>query len=133
MLHRLINPWPWSLNHGYSQAALIPAGAQQLIVSGQTSVNAEGAPQHPRDMRAQIALSLDNLQTVLEVADMSMENVTRLGIFATDMDAVLANFDLIGMRFGPTDNTPPMTLLGVEHLALSPLMFEIEATAHACP
>ena len=39
-----------------------------LFCSGQTSVDANGAPQHPGDMAAQIALAADNLEAVLREA-----------------------------------------------------------------
>ena len=82
-------------------------------------------------MRSQMTLVLDNLEAVLNAAGMSLANITRLGIYATDVDEALKNFDLLGARFGPVNNAPPMTLLGVSRLALPPLMFEIEATAIA--
>ena len=126
-----VNPWPWSLNLGYNQAEVITNTTRQIICAGQTSVDGDGAPQHEGDMRAQIALALDNLEAVLEGADASLSNVTRLVIYATDVDEAMKNFDLLGMRFGPAGVAPPMTLLGVTRLALPPLMFEIEATAAA--
>ena len=64
-------------------------------------------------------------------ADMDLTNIIRLGIFVTDVDDALKNFDLIGMRFGALRCAPPMTLLGVTRLAIPELMFEIEATAAA--
>lgn len=124
-----LNPWPWSLQFGYSQAHLIEAPRRQLFVAGQTSVDGNGAPQHDGDMRAQMALSLDNLETVLKAADMGLADITRLGVFATDVDAALQNFDVFGQRFGAVNAAPPMTLLGVTRLAMPSLMFEIEATA----
>ena len=80
-------------------------------------------------MRGQITLALDNLEAVLKGADMSLANVTKLSIYATDVDEAMTHFDLLGMRFGPVNNAPPMTLLGVTRLALPGLMFEIEAMA----
>lgn len=124
-----VNPWDWSLRLGYNQGEVIEAPRRQLICAGQTAVDAQGTPQHAGDMRAQIALSLDNLEAVLAGAGMGLENVIRLGIFTTDADEALKHFDLLGMRFGPLEAAPPMTLLGVTRLALPPLMFEIEATA----
>jgi enamine deaminase RidA (YjgF/YER057c/UK114 family) len=62
---------------------------------------------------------------------MGLSNVIRLGVYTTDVDAALKNFDLLGMRFGPIRCTPPMTLLGVSRLAIPSLLFEIEATAAA--
>lgn len=124
-----VNPWPWSLNFGYNQAEVLEGISRQLVCAGQTSVDAEGSPQHAGDMRGQIALALDNLEAVLSGAGMGLADVTRLGIFTTDVDEAMKNFDLLGARFGPVDNAPPMTLLGVTRLAMPDLMFEIEATA----
>ena len=124
-----INPWPWSLKLGYNQAEIIEGSARQLICAGQTSVDGEGNPQHAGDMRKQIALALDNLEAVLNAAEMGLGDVIRLTIYATDVDEALKNFDLLGARFGPVENAPPMSLVGVTRLALPPLMFEIEATA----
>jgi enamine deaminase RidA (YjgF/YER057c/UK114 family) len=129
MLRTPVNPWPWSLPLGYNQAEIIAAPARHLICAGQTAVDATGAPQHRGDMRGQLALALDNLQSVLEAAGMSLANIIRLNVYATDVDAAMQNFDLLGMRFGPLGIAPPMTLLGVTRLALPPLMIEIEATA----
>ncbi len=88
-------------------------------------------PQHPGDMRGQIGLALDNLEAVLKSAGMDLSNVARLVVYATDVDAALSNFDLLGGRFGPHGAAPPMTLLGVTRLAMPGLLFEIEATAVA--
>lgn len=126
-----VNPWDWSLKLGYNQGEVIQAATRQLVCAGQTAVDGNGAPQHPDDMRGQVALALDNLEAVLTEAGMGLGNVTRLGIFATDVDAALQNFDLLGQRFGPAGVAPPMTLLGVTRLAIPGLMFEIEATAMA--
>ena len=78
-----------------------------------------------------MTLALDNLEAVLSAADMSLANVTRLSIFATDVDEAMNNFDLLGARFGPISAAPPMTVLGVTRLAIPPIMFEIEAAAAA--
>lgn len=88
-------------------------------------------PQHPGDMRAQIGLALDNLETVLKEAGLNLGNVIKLGVYTTDVDEALQNFDLMGMRFGIHRVSPPMTLLGVTRLAIPGLLFEIEATAAA--
>ena len=115
-----VNPWDWSLKLGYNQAEIIEGATRQVICAGQTAVDGTGTPQHTDDMRGQMA-----------DAGMSLANVTRLGVYAADVDAALQNFDLMGMRFGPHQVAPPMTLLGVSRLAIPGLMFEIEATAMA--
>lgn len=129
MNRKPVNPWSWSLNVGYNQGEIIEGVNRQLICAGQTSVDADGNPLHPEDMRKQIALSLDNLQAVLTAADMTLANITRLVIYSTDVDEAMKHFDQLGARFGPLNAAPPMTLLGVTRLAIPGLMFEIEATA----
>ena len=62
---------------------------------------------------------------------MSPANLKKLVIYATDMDAALQNFDVLGAKLGKFGASPPMTLLGVSRLALPPLLVEIEATAVA--
>lgn len=124
-----VNPWPWSLPLGYNQAEIIAEAKRQLICSGQTAVDAEGNPQHPGDMRSQLALALDNLDTVLRAAGMTLADIVRLTIYSTDVEAAMSHFDLLGARLGPVGAMPPTTLLGVTRLALPPLMIEIEATA----
>ena len=124
-----VNPWDWSLKLGYNQAEVTRGAARQVVCAGQTAVDGTGAPQHPGDMRGQIGLALDNLEAVLTAAGMGLGDVTRLGVYATDVDEALKNFDLLGMLFGQYNSAPPMTLLGVTRLAIPGLMFEIEATA----
>ncbi|MXY42078.1 MAG: RidA family protein [Rhodospirillaceae bacterium] len=129
MKRTAVNPWPWSLNFGYNQAELLVGTNRHLVCAGQTAVDADGNPQHPGDMRRQIALALDNLEAVLNAAGMGLADVVRLNLYTTDVDEALKHFDILGSRFGPVGAAPPMTLLGVARLALPPLMFEIEATA----
>jgi len=126
-----VNPWDWSKKLGYNQAEIITDTSRQLICAGQTAVDGAGNPQHPGDMRGQISLVLDNLEAVLAGADMNLSNIIRLGVFTTDVDEALKNFDLLGRRFGPLKCAPPMTLVGVTRLAIPGLLFEIEATAAA--
>lgn len=126
-----VNPWSWSLKLGYNQAEIIEGQTRQLIVAGQTAVDENGVPQHIGDMRGQIGLALDNLEAVLKGAGMDLSNIIKLGVYATDVDEALKNFDLMGMRFGLVETAPPMTLLGVSRLAIRGLLFEIEATAAA--
>lgn len=124
-----INPWSWSLNLGYNQAEIISNAQRQLICAGQTAVDAEGQPQHLNDMRGQMALALENLEKILAAAEMDLGDITRLGIYVTDVDLAMQHFDVVAQRLGAANVAPPMTLLGVTRLAVPGLMFEVEASA----
>ncbi len=124
-----VNPWSWSLRFGYNQAEILERTTRELVCAGQTAVDAEGNPQHPGHMRNQITLALDNLEAVLGAAAMGLSDVTRLNVYATDVDDAAEHFDVLAARFGAVGASPPMTLIGVTRLAIPGLMFEIEATA----
>jgi len=131
MEKRNINPWTWQNNFGFSQAVEISGHTRILRCAGQTSVNENGEPQHVGDMGEQIGLAMDNLETVLKAANMTLANVARLNIYTTDVDAFIANAGVSGARLQAAGVQPASTLLGVARLAFPELMVELEATAIA--
>jgi len=79
-------------------------------------------PQHPADMRAQMALAMDNLQAVLDAAGMTLSDVVRLSLYSTGVDQTLANFDIPGARFGAAASATALVICckRVESLAKPP-------------
>jgi enamine deaminase RidA (YjgF/YER057c/UK114 family) len=129
--NRKINPWEWSSAFGFSQAIETSGHTRVLRCSGQTSTDANGAPQHAGDMAAQIGLAMDNLEAVLKGADMTLANVVRLHLYTTDVDAFLANYGGAASRLAAAGVQPAMTLIGVARLFEPSIMIEIEAEAVA--
>jgi enamine deaminase RidA (YjgF/YER057c/UK114 family) len=121
-----INPSSWSSNLGFDQAELIERHQRLLVVSGQDAVDAEGSPQHPGDMAAQIGMALDNLEAILAAADMTLANVVRLNAYTTDVDELFKHWTSVTDRF---DGGFATTILGVSQLPAPPLMVLLEATA----
>jgi enamine deaminase RidA (YjgF/YER057c/UK114 family) len=121
-----INPWSWSINLGFDQAQLIEGHQRQLLCSGQDAVDADGSPQHPGDLAAQLELALDNLEAVLAAADMTVANIVRLNVYATDVDEYLKYSTRVNDRFG--DNRYATSVLGVAQLPAQ-LLVMLEATA----
>lgn len=126
-----VNPWAWSVKFGFNQGELIEGATRTLYCAGQTSVDENGAPQHPNDMAAQITLAADNLEAVLAGARMTLANVVRLNFYTTDVQGYLTNAAVLGERLGAAGVAPAGTLLGVASLAFPELLIEIEATAVA--
>ena len=124
-----INPWSWSANLGFDQAHLIEGHRRELVCSGQDAVDADGNPQHPGDMAAQLELALDNLEAVLADADMTLSNVTRLNVYTTDVDELFKHWTGLTSRFGSSDDGFVTSVLGVARLAAPPLLVLLEATA----
>lgn len=126
-----VNPWRWSVDLGYNQGEIVSGEMRTLYCAGQTATNGEGKPQHPGDMPAQIALSLDNLESVLRQADMTLANIVKLNIYTTDVDQLFRHYAVLMSRLGPAGVAPPTILLGVTRLAMPELMVELEGTAVA--
>jgi enamine deaminase RidA (YjgF/YER057c/UK114 family) len=122
-----INPWPWSTKLGFDQAQLVEGYSRQLVASGQDAVDADGTPQHPGDMAAQLDLALDNLEAVLAAADMKLADVVRLNAYTTDVGELLKHFGRVAERFGGSRFAT--SLLGVTQLPAPQLVVMLEATA----
>ena len=122
-----INPSPWSQQLGFDQAELVDAPRRQLFCSGQDAVDEHGEPQHPGDLDAQLEMALDNLEGVLAAADMTLDDVVRLNVYATDLDELFKRWSRVTDRFGTSRFAT--TLLGVAQLPAPGLLVLLEATA----
>lgn len=129
MDRREINPWPWSLDFGFNQAVEVTGAERVLHCSGQTSMSPAGEVQHAGDMAAQLGLCVDNLATVLADAGMGLDNIVRLDLFTTDLDAFMESYGVVAARLGEARFAS--TLVGVTQLAMPGLLVEIKATAVA--
>ncbi|WP_433788527.1 RidA family protein [Actinoplanes sp. CA-252034] len=126
-----VNPWPWSVELGFNQGEVVSGHSRTLYCSGQTAMDPDGKPQHDGDMAAQVALSLANLEAVLDGADMSLANVVRLNVYTTDVDALFPHYGVLAGRLATAGVAPATTMLGVTRLAIPGQMIELEATAVA--
>ena len=132
MEQRNVNPWTWQDHFGFSQAVDVSGAERVLYCAGQTSSDADGSTLHAGDMGAQAAQALDNLETVLRGAGMSLANVVRLNSYVTDVDLFFAEgAQVVAERTAAAGIQPAATLLGVTRLAFPDLLIELEATAVA--
>jgi enamine deaminase RidA (YjgF/YER057c/UK114 family) len=126
-----VNPWKWQDAFGFSQAIEFSGHSRVLTCAGQTSVNVDGEPMHAGDMAAQLGQALDNVETVLKQAGMSLSNVVHLNLYTTDIDACLQHYAVVAERLGKANCRPAITLLQVARLFEPALMIEMEPTAVA--
>jgi enamine deaminase RidA (YjgF/YER057c/UK114 family) len=126
MTRTAINPVTWSTNLGFDQGQLVEGHRRQLVCSGQDAVDADGTPQHPGDMAAQLELAVDNLEAILTGADMTLADVVRLNVYTTDFDELLKHWSKLTDRI---DGGFVTTLLGVSQLPAPGLLVMVEATA----
>ena len=115
---------------GFVQAMEVGPAKRTLLCSGQTSVDANGAPLHAGDMAGQLKQAVANLETVLQAGGFDLTDVVRLNYYTTDIDAFMKGAAGGGlMRLTEVNCRPSSTLLGVARLFHPDIMVEIEATA----
>ena len=130
MERRAINPWTWQDAMGFVQAMELGPAKRTLLCSGQTSVDANGAPLHAGDMAAQLKQAVANLETVLQAGGFDLTDVVRLNYYTTDIGAFMQGAAGGGLaRLAEVKCFPSSTLLGVAALFHPEIMVEIEATA----
>ncbi|QQL50468.1 RidA family protein [Mucilaginibacter ginkgonis] len=122
-----ISPWAWQDNFGYSQAIEVKQSEGTLYCSGQTAMTADGQPFNGT-MEEQIALSLDNLKTVIEKAGYEIKNLVRLNIYTTSIPETFAAWGTLAGWLQKHGSVPTSTLLEVKALAFPELKIEFEAT-----
>lgn len=131
MHKRTIDPTPWlthfSLHHGVE----VTGGQRTLYLSGQTASAADGSAMHPGDIVAQFGEAWKNLKDVLAGAGMTPENIVRLNIYTTDVDAFMGAAGALTPIFAGDGCKPVSTLLGVSRLYDPAILVELEATAVA--
>lgn len=109
----------------YSLAAVIPAGARRVLVSGQVGAAADGTI--PDDARQQIENAYRNLRTVLEAHGLGLADIAKTVVFLTDRSLIAPYREIRARIMG--DHAPASTLLIVSGLADPKFVVEIEAEA----
>jgi len=106
----------------FSQAVVADG---RVDVAGQVGIAADFSI--PDDIRGQTRNAFTNLKNILEAAGSSLEQVTHLTQYFTDIKDVRAS-DEVFVEFFPK-NYPARTVVQVVSLVLPPLKLEVQATA----
>ena len=126
---KAVNPWKWQDQFGFSQAIDVRGADRVVYCAGQTSVDADGTPINVGDMAAQVNQALNNLETVLGHAGLTLANVVRLNYYTRNVAAFVQASSAFGPRLQAAGCQPASTLLGVAELFHPDILVEIEATA----
>jgi 2-iminobutanoate/2-iminopropanoate deaminase len=130
MEKKIINPWKWQDNLGYSQAIEVKNNQGTLYCAGQCAVNDEGAPVEG-SMQEQIQLSLNNVEQVIAAAGYSPNNIVRINLYTTSIPEFFQAYETFASWLARQGIQPSSTLLEVKALAYPALKIEIEATVVA--
>lgn len=113
--------------NGYSTAAIAPAGARLVHISGQGGQDQRGGLSP--DFATQVGNAYASLAAVLQAIGAGPQNVVKLTTYVVDHDmSKLGPLTAAVMQmFG--DHLPAQTLVGVPKLAVDGMLFEVEAVA----
>ena len=100
-----------------------------LFLAGQVSTDGDGNVIGEGDMRAQVRQVLENMKTVLASQGAGFEDVVKITIYTTDIDAYRTTGDIRSEYW--TGGAPASTLVQIDRLARPVFLVEIEATAIA--
>ena len=126
MEKHITNPWKWQDERSYIQAVEVKQPAGTLYVSGQAAVNADGTSS-TEDMKSQIILALQNLETVVTQAGYEPGGIVRLTIYTTSAAEFWLHFSLFQDWIAKHGIKQASTLMEVKSL-FETLKIEFEAT-----
>ena len=99
-----------------------------LFIAGQVALDGDGNVVGEGDMGAQVRQVLENLKTVLASQGADFDDVTKITIYTTDIDAYRETGNI---RREYWTSAPASTLVQIDRLARPVFLVEIEATAIA--
>ena len=109
---------------GYSEAVLVNNVNRQLFISGQIPMNAENTV--PKLFEDQARLAWNNIQMLLEAADMGLENIVKHTTFLSNRKFTSANSKIRQEVLG--DFKPALTVI-IADIYDEEWLLEIEAVA----
>lgn len=110
----------------YSHAVKVKAG-DQIFISGQLALDADGKTVGVGDAGAQTRKVLENIRALLEAGGATMDDIVKIGIYLIDMNDVPKIAAVRKEFFKP--EYPASTLVQVSKLIREDCLVEIEAIA----
>lgn len=130
MEKQIINPPSLARATGFSHGILV-TGGRLLFLAGQTASDADGRIVAPGNLVAQYEQVLHNLQTVVEAAGGTMQDIMKITIFIRDRDDYLAQLKPLGKVHRAFFGTyyPATALFEISRFFQDEALIEIEGIA----
>lgn len=130
MSFEIVNPESLGAPKGFSHGMLAPPGGRVLFVAGQTATDETGALIEG-GLVEQFERALERVVTVVRESGGGPEDIGRMTLYVTDLDAYRSNLGPLGAAYRRVmgRHYPAMALLEVRDLMDEGAVVEIEATA----
>jgi enamine deaminase RidA (YjgF/YER057c/UK114 family) len=130
MTKTIINPSSLPKPSGFSHA-ILAEGGRMLFLAGQPGLDANGKVVSPGDLVAQLAQALANIQTIVETAGGTMQDIVKLTFYVVDKDDYKAKLKPIGKVYRSffEGYYPATTLVEVSGLFDDDALIEIDCFA----
>lgn len=123
-----LNPSALPAPTGYSQV-VAATGSRLVFVAGQVALDAEGRLVAPGDVVGQARQAFANLRTAIEAAGASIDDVAKITWYIVGYRAELLPELAAARNEVFQGHAPASTLVGVDALAQSDFLIEVEAVA----
>jgi reactive intermediate/imine deaminase len=111
----------------FVQATKVTGPGETIYVSGLTSRRRDGSVYGVGEIKTQTRHILENLRKILDVAGATLDDVTRVTVYITDMGHFDAIHEVRAEFF--VDTRPASTMVEVSRLVHPDMLIEIEAIA----
>ncbi len=130
MPFEIVNPPELGEPRGWNNGLLAPAGGRILFIAGQAGWETANEATPP-GFADQFARALDKILAVVQAAGGTAQDVARLTLYVTELDAYRADLKNLGRLWRERFGTyyPAMALVEVKGLVDRGALLEIEATA----
>ncbi len=130
MSYEIINPEDLGAPKGWNNGMLAPRNGRILFVAGQAPSDDTGTVE-AADFVTQFSLALARAIRVVEAAGGKVEDIGRLTIFVSDMDAYRSSMSSLGAAYRALMGLhyPAMSLVEVSRMVDDNAIIEIETTA----
>jgi NAD(P)-dependent dehydrogenase (short-subunit alcohol dehydrogenase family)/enamine deaminase RidA (YjgF/YER057c/UK114 family) len=125
-----INPETLGVPRGFTNGMLASSGGRILFVAGQDAAEPDGEVSN-EDFVTQFGIALEKTLAIVEEAGGRPEDIGRMTVYVTDLDAYRAERPRLGpvYRAAMGRHFPAMALVEVKRLVDPRALVEIEATA----
>lgn len=125
----IINPDSLAPPRGFNHGIKV-SGGDLLFLAGQDGADETETIVAPDDLVAQFEQVLQNLQTVVQEAGGTMDDIVKLNVFVADRDDYMDNLDPLGEVFAAYfEEYPTMALFEVSEFFKEDALIELEGMA----